>query len=81
MSIVIAQQQEPSDTKEAQQLSIASTEELIAFCLKCKTFETLWFTSGTLMQTRKSGQTDTRVYHNCGSNEPCRLLSSFLNKG
>ena len=26
VSIVIAQQQEPSDTKEAQQLSIASTE-------------------------------------------------------
>jgi len=36
MSIVIAQQQESSATKEAQQLSIASTEELIAFCLNVK---------------------------------------------
>jgi len=81
MSIVIAQQQESSATKEAQQPPIANTEELIAFCPKCKTFETLWFTRGALVQTRKFDQKDARVYHDCGSNEPCRLLPSFLNKG
>ena len=33
------------------------------------------------MQTRKFAQRDARVYHDCGSNEPCRLLPRFLNKG
>ena len=80
MSIVIAQQLESSATKEAQQPPIPGTEELIAFCPKCKTLETLWFTGGTLMQTRKFAQKDSRVYHDCGSNEPCRLLPSFLNE-
>ena len=78
---MIAQQQESSATKEAQQPPIPGTEELIAFCPKCKTLETLWFTRGALVQTRKFAQKDARVYHDCGSNEPCRLLPSFLNEG
>lgn len=54
------------------------TDELVAFCPKCKAFETLWFTGDMLVQTRKFSQDGSRVYHDCGSEEPCRLLLRFL---
>lgn len=81
MSIVIAQQQKSGATKEVRQSMAASTDELIAFCPKCKTFETLWFRRNVLIQTQKFNQRDARVYHDCGSNEPCHLLPRFLKKG
>ena len=81
MSIVIAQQQKSGATKGVRQSMAASTDELIAFCPKCKTFETLWFTADVLMQTRKFSQEGGRVYHDCGSNGPCRLLPRFLKRG
>ncbi len=49
------------------------TRELLVFCPKCKALETLWFDNGYLMQTRKFDQNDGRVYHDCGSEEACRL--------
>ncbi|TET42035.1 MAG: hypothetical protein E3J66_04345 [Dehalococcoidia bacterium] len=63
MSIAIAQQPKSGVTKEVQQSAAASTRELIAFCPKCKTLETLWFAGDVLMQTRKFSQEDARVYH------------------
>ncbi len=51
--------------------------ELLVFCPKCKTLETLGFDNGYLMQTRKFDQTDGQVYHDCGSNQPCRLYKSL----
>lgn len=78
MSIVIAQQQKSGTTREVRQSMAASVDELVAFCPKCKTFETLWFRGDVLMQTRRFSQKDTRVYHDCGSNEPCHLLLRFL---
>lgn len=77
MSIVIAQKQKYGATKEVQKSTIAATHELIAFCPKCKTLETLWFTGDVLLQTRKFSQKDTRVYHDCGSSEPCRLFPAW----
>ena len=53
------------------------TRELLVFCPKCKTLEMLWFDNGYLMQTRKFDQTDGQVYHDCGSNQPCRLYRSL----
>ena len=81
MSIVITQQQKSGATKEAWHRKIASVDEVVAFCPKCKTLETLWFTGDMLIQTRKFSQEDKRVYHDCGSNEPCHLLPRFLKKG
>jgi hypothetical protein len=80
MSSVLIEQQKSSATKEVRQSMVVSTDELLAFCPKCKTFETLWFTGNELMQTRKFSQKDAQVYHDCGSNEPCRLLPCFLKK-
>ena len=80
MSIVIAQKRKSGATKGVEKSKIASTDEVVAFCPKCKTLETLWFTGDVLVQTQKFSQKDTRVYHDCGSIEPCRLFASFPKK-
>ncbi|MGP8079441.1 MAG: hypothetical protein ACLPVI_02895 [Dehalococcoidales bacterium] len=49
------------------------SKEVMVFCPSCKSFETIWFTKGTLNSTRKFTQYGNHVYHDCGSNEPCRL--------
>ena len=56
------------------------TAELMAFCPRCKTLETLCFAGDAMVQTRKFNQEDGRVYHDCGSGEPCLLLACSLNK-
>jgi hypothetical protein len=53
--------------------ALAAEDELVVFCPKCKTLETLWFTNGWLMATRKFSQVNGELYHDCGSQEPCRL--------
>ena len=47
--------------------------EVMVFCPACKAFETVWFTNHALNQTRKFTQFGEHVYHDCGSNKPCRL--------
>ncbi|MBI2860358.1 MAG: hypothetical protein HYX91_02475 [Chloroflexi bacterium] len=54
-----------------------ATDEIIAYCPKCKTFETLWFAGDRLLQTRKFSQDDIQVYHDCGIRVPCRLYRSL----
>jgi hypothetical protein len=56
---------------------MTSSEELVAFCPKCKAFETLWFNGDEMVPTRKYIQIGKRIYHDCGSEEPCRLLTRF----
>ncbi len=53
-------------------------DELVAFCPSCKAFETLWFADDSLVPTRKYCQVGRRVYHDCGSDEACRLLLRFV---
>jgi len=53
--------------------------EIICSCPNCKTFETLWFKGDVLTPTRRFRQEpDGRVYHNCGSDKPCRLIPRFI---
>jgi hypothetical protein len=73
MSPVLIKEKKPSATVEAGHLS----GEAMAFCPVCKEFQTLWFTNGKLMQIRKFSQRDGKVYHDCGSDEPCRLYRTF----
>ncbi len=47
--------------------------EVLAQCPKCKTMETLQFVGGLLTPSRKFRQRDGLVYHDCGSDRPCRL--------
>jgi hypothetical protein len=50
------------------------SKEVMVFCPSCKCFETIWFTRGTLNNTRKFTQYGNHIYHDCGSSEPCRLF-------
>jgi hypothetical protein len=47
--------------------------DVLAQCPKCKTMETLQFVGSTLLRCRKFQQKDGRIYHDCGSDMPCRL--------
>lgn len=58
--------------------NIAPLEELVAVCPKCKAFETLWFSGDRLISTKKFHQDGKHIYHDCGSDEPCRLLVRFI---
>ncbi len=53
------------------------TDEVMAFCPRCKAFQTVWFKKGKLVQTRKFNQLEDRIYHDCGSGDPCRLYRAF----
>jgi len=47
--------------------------ELVAICPHCKNMEALFFVGDRLVPTRKYHQEDAAVYHDCGSDKPCRL--------
>ena len=47
--------------------------DVLAQCPKCKTMETLQFVGDLLTPSRKFRQRDGLVYHDCGSERPCRL--------
>lgn len=49
--------------------------EVVAFCPNCKGMETLTYTRGGIVPTKKYTQKDGLVYHTCGSDVPCRLYS------
>ena len=73
MTLTLVKQPE-SETSEAMPMDASAAErELVVFCPKCKTLETLWFTNGWLMPARKFSQMNGELYHDCGSQEPCRL--------
>ena len=48
-------------------------QEIVVYCPGCKTLEALSFDDGWLMNTRKFSQHDGLVFHDCGTEEPCRL--------
>jgi hypothetical protein len=52
-------------------------EEVMAYCPECKAYQTLWFNKGRLTPTRKFSQRNDDIYHDCGSNAPCRLYRTF----
>ena len=47
--------------------------DVLVQCPKCKTVETLQFVEGKLSRCRKFFEADGKVYHDCGSSQPCRL--------
>jgi len=48
--------------------------ELVSFCPHCKSLQTLLFSQGELVSKHKYSEHDGRVYHDCGSDIPCRFL-------
>jgi hypothetical protein len=52
-------------------------EEIIAQCPGCKTIETVYFSHGEHISTRKFYSDNTHIYHKCGSSESCRLYKGI----
>ena len=71
MSIALAQQEVQNDIEGNGQDVSSVLDEVIVVCPKCKTLETLWLSAGLLVPTRKFRQSGHKVYHDCGSDEPC----------
>jgi hypothetical protein len=73
MTLTLVKQPESTPSAPMTMDASAAERELVVFCPKCKTLETLWFTNGWLMSVRKFSQVNGELYHDCGSQEPCRL--------
>ena len=74
MPIVVTQPRNYDIAKGIERSGTVIMNEFTVLCPKCKTLETVWFTEdGLLVQTQKFSQADSRVYHHCGTREPCRL--------
>ena len=65
----ITKSQEPSN------LLFGQSEDIIAQCPLCKTIETVTVGGDSqLITTRKFYQSGKKIYHKCGSAQPCRLF-------
>ncbi len=53
-------------------------QELLAFCPGCKALDVLRFAGGMMIPTRKYVQSGRRIYHDCGTDSPCRLHASVI---
>ena len=77
MVLVLAQRPQTQSLSRTAVHFVPDVRELVAFCPGCKTLETLWFSNGWLMQTRKFIQQGEKVFHDCGTPEPCRLYRTY----
>ncbi len=75
LTLARSPQTQYSDRKAEPRLS--DIHELVVFCPRCKTLETLWFSDSWLMPTRKFSQQGEQVFHDCGASEPCRLYRTY----
>ena len=71
MVLLAVKENRASNIQNAQ--SAIGSEEALAFCTGCKAVQTVWLSGKTLLTTRKFKQIGSRIYHECGSIQPCRL--------
>ncbi|OGN88173.1 MAG: hypothetical protein A2Z74_02110 [Chloroflexi bacterium RBG_13_46_9] len=71
MAVALVQQHVQNTAEKNGQDIYSPIDEVIVFCPKCKTLETIWLSAGFLVPTRKFRQSGNQVYHDCGSAEPC----------
>ena len=55
----------------------SSSGEMVVFCPQCKAIQTVQIGGGRLTPTRKFHQVGPYIYHDCGSNRPCRLYHNM----
>lgn len=71
MELLAVREEKASDIQRAEHGTWSG--EAVAFCPHCKDLQTIWINHGTLMPTRKFIQAESQIYHDCGSDQPCRL--------
>ena len=77
MAVALLKRQNPSVTNGARATISADVDELVAFCLGCKTLKTLYHSSGQFTPTRKFSQNHGHIYHDCSSKKPCHLYHRY----
>jgi phage FluMu protein Com len=77
MLFTVTKKQNKPDAREVKAIISVTADELVAQCPACKTIETIYFSAGQLISTRKFFNDDGHIFHRCGSNEPCRLYRTF----
>ncbi|MFC1976682.1 hypothetical protein ACFLWS_00195 [Chloroflexota bacterium] len=74
MSIISERPQVSTTRGKTAPMIVAEANELIVFCPNCSTLETVLFKENRMaVPTRKFSQYGARIYHDCGSSQPCRL--------
>jgi hypothetical protein len=63
-----------TQTREAIQ---APAADIVVFCPKCKALQTVQISGTRLLPTRKFFQQGPYIYHDCGSNLPCRIYTKI----
>jgi len=78
MSVVLTRPRVSNTGRETRPIIAAEANEFMVFCPGCGTFETVWLgEDGLIVPTRKFFQEGSRVYHNCGSGQPCRFYHGW----
>lgn len=56
-----------------------SMREVLAYCPECKAHQTVMVSmeTGEMQWTRKFVQVGNRVWHDCGSKQPCKLFGQL----
>jgi hypothetical protein len=52
-------------------------DDIVIFCPGCKAMQSVQISSKQLLPTRKFTQVGPFIYHDCGSNIPCRLYQNI----
>jgi hypothetical protein len=74
MVMVAVKEKEKTPVPEVNQLS---TIDLVAYCPGCKAMQTIQISDKHLAPTRKFIQVGPYIYHDCGSQKPCRLYQNL----
>jgi hypothetical protein len=77
MSAALTQSKKFNSKKEIERRIATEPNDFTILCPKCYAFETVSLIEGTLVRTKKFSQIGPRIYHDCGSNEPCRLYHIY----
>ncbi len=75
MVLLDVKEREISDSRKADCGVVSG--EITAFCPQCKALQTVCIEDDTLVPTRRFFQAGSRIYHDCGSSQPCRLYAGW----
>jgi hypothetical protein len=73
MTLILNKRENVAPASRVPKEPVFRLDEAVAVCPKCKAVETVCFIGNRLTQTRKYTQKDGQIFHDCGSDLPCKL--------
>ncbi len=77
MQNTVADKKPVFDITQVKRINYRREYELIAMCPVCKAIETIYFSGGQLISTRKFVQVNDYIFHDCNLSKPCRLYKTI----